>query len=399
MELTLFVIIGAVAVVSAAMMLFSENAVHSALFLILNFACIAFFFLMLHAPFLAMVQITVYAGAIMVLFLFVIMLLGVERLPPEKQPRFPWLIPATLALALVFLVAVSAAIIQGEVELTDQEVEAPYVRIINALDGQAIDLYLDGERIARAVTFRSSTGFEARQAGEIDAALYAAGADPSADDPLLEQVITLKDGQAVSLTAVGTPDDPRLVLAAEDVSAAEDWGEKDKLRVIAVNALPDQAAIDVLDVTNADDAKTVIEALPYGEASGVTWIDEGSYDIGVYPTDDHDTRLAILKDADYETSTAVLWVFAQQGSGTATTVIIDLETDVRPSFGSPTHVGQLLFSRYVLPFEMVSLVLLAAMVGAIIFTREALGPRPRMVRRLANPPAKLEQPGAGDTGK
>ncbi len=76
MELTLFVIVGAVAVVSAAMMLISENAVHSALFLILNFACIAFFFLMLNAPFLAMVQITVYAGAIMVLFLFVIMLSG-----------------------------------------------------------------------------------------------------------------------------------------------------------------------------------------------------------------------------------------------------------------------------------------------------------------------------------
>ncbi len=68
------------------MMLISENAIHSALFLILNFACIAFFFLMLNAPFLAMVQITVYAGAIMVLFLFVIMLLGAERVLPEDPP-------------------------------------------------------------------------------------------------------------------------------------------------------------------------------------------------------------------------------------------------------------------------------------------------------------------------
>ena len=88
MELTLFVIVGAIAVISAAMMLISENAIYSALFLILNFACIAFFFLMLNAPFLAMVQITVYAGAIMVLFLFVIMLLGAEQLLPKRIRAF-----------------------------------------------------------------------------------------------------------------------------------------------------------------------------------------------------------------------------------------------------------------------------------------------------------------------
>ncbi len=57
-------------------MLLSDNAVHSALFLIVTMGCIAFLFLLLNAPFLAMIQITVYTGAIMVLFLFVIMLLG-----------------------------------------------------------------------------------------------------------------------------------------------------------------------------------------------------------------------------------------------------------------------------------------------------------------------------------
>src|SRR5512139_2500179 len=98
MELTLFIIVGAIAVISAAMMLVSENAVHSALFLIMNFMCIAFFFLMLNAAFLAMVQITVYAGAIMVLFLFVIMLLGAEKLLPEMNPRFPWLAPVAVGL-------------------------------------------------------------------------------------------------------------------------------------------------------------------------------------------------------------------------------------------------------------------------------------------------------------
>ena len=62
------------------MMLRSHNAVHSALWLVLNFTAIAVLYILLNAPFIAMVQITVYAGAIMVLFLFVIMLLGAEQL-------------------------------------------------------------------------------------------------------------------------------------------------------------------------------------------------------------------------------------------------------------------------------------------------------------------------------
>ncbi|MBZ0286870.1 MAG: NADH-quinone oxidoreductase subunit J, partial [Anaerolineae bacterium] len=113
MELWLFIIIGAVAIIAAAMMLISENAIYSTLFLILNFACIAFFFLMLNAAFVAMVQIAVYAGAIMVLFLFVIMLLGAERVLPEAQPRFRWLTPAAIILALVFLAMTTLAIVKG----------------------------------------------------------------------------------------------------------------------------------------------------------------------------------------------------------------------------------------------------------------------------------------------
>ncbi len=75
-----FLILAGVAVVAAIMMVTSRNAVHSALWLVLNFAAIAILYLILNAPFIAVVQITVYAGAIMVLFLFVIMLLGAEQL-------------------------------------------------------------------------------------------------------------------------------------------------------------------------------------------------------------------------------------------------------------------------------------------------------------------------------
>ena len=76
----LFFILAGIAVVSALFMLTSRNAVHAALFLVLNFTTIAIMYLVLNAPFLFVTQITIYAGAIMVLFLFVVMLLGAEQL-------------------------------------------------------------------------------------------------------------------------------------------------------------------------------------------------------------------------------------------------------------------------------------------------------------------------------
>ncbi len=78
-DLAVFLGLALVTVITALGMLFSRNAVYSALFLVLNFATVAMVYFLLGAPFIALAQVTVYAGAIMVLFLFVIMLLGAER--------------------------------------------------------------------------------------------------------------------------------------------------------------------------------------------------------------------------------------------------------------------------------------------------------------------------------
>jgi NADH-quinone oxidoreductase subunit J len=101
LELILFFILSAVAIAAALGMLFSKNAVYSALFLILNFGTVAVFFLLLGAPFIAMAQVTVYAGAIMVLFLFVIMLLGAEQ--TQGRHRSGWQRPLAVILTLVLL--------------------------------------------------------------------------------------------------------------------------------------------------------------------------------------------------------------------------------------------------------------------------------------------------------
>jgi NADH-quinone oxidoreductase subunit J len=91
----IFIILAIIALSSALGMLLSRNAVHSALFLVLNFTTIAVFFLVLNAPFLFVTQITIYAGAIMVLFVFVVMLLGAEQLRGEATAGVgawqPWL--------------------------------------------------------------------------------------------------------------------------------------------------------------------------------------------------------------------------------------------------------------------------------------------------------------------
>ena len=100
-DLIFFLILALVAIATAAGMLLSRNAVYSALFLVLNFASIAVFYLLLGAPFIAMAQITVYAGAIMVLFLFVIMLLGAEQLAKSKV--LPWQRPLAIGLAAILV--------------------------------------------------------------------------------------------------------------------------------------------------------------------------------------------------------------------------------------------------------------------------------------------------------
>lgn len=73
-----FVLLAVLAVASALAMVLNKNTVNSALFLVLNLMSVAGLYLLLHAQFLAIIQILVYAGAIMVLFLFVIMLLNVD---------------------------------------------------------------------------------------------------------------------------------------------------------------------------------------------------------------------------------------------------------------------------------------------------------------------------------
>ena len=108
-----FLVLAAIAVLGALGMLLSRNAIHSALFMILVMVTLAVFNIVLNAPFIAMVQITVYAGAIMVLFLFVIMLLGAEQLTGARG-GLNWQNGLALGLAVALVITFGAILRSGE---------------------------------------------------------------------------------------------------------------------------------------------------------------------------------------------------------------------------------------------------------------------------------------------
>jgi NADH-quinone oxidoreductase subunit J len=105
--LNLFYFLSFVAILSALLVVFSKNPVYSVLYLIITFFAIAGHYILLNAQFLAAVHIIVYAGAIMVLFLYVIMLLNLNR---DSEPHKSNLLKfaATICAGLLMVVLVGS---------------------------------------------------------------------------------------------------------------------------------------------------------------------------------------------------------------------------------------------------------------------------------------------------
>lgn len=95
-----FAIVTIIAVVSALLVVTCKNPINSALSLVMTFFCVATYYVMLNAPFMAAVQIIVYAGAIMVLFVFVIMLLNI-RVDAQKKQFHKVILGVVLGIAIM----------------------------------------------------------------------------------------------------------------------------------------------------------------------------------------------------------------------------------------------------------------------------------------------------------
>lgn len=107
MTANFFYFLSFLAILTAIMVVLSKNPVHSVLYLIITFFCIAGHYILMNAQFLAVVHVIVYAGAIMVLFLYVIMLLNLnEESEPHKSNLLK--ITATICAGLLMIILVGS---------------------------------------------------------------------------------------------------------------------------------------------------------------------------------------------------------------------------------------------------------------------------------------------------
>lgn len=114
LESILFYTLAACIIMFGVLVVTARNTVHSVLFLVADFLCVAVIYVMLAAEFLAIIQILVYAGGIVVLYLFVVMLVNLKR-PPEtapdarRQSRLGFAIAAVMLAEIAAILAYSAA--------------------------------------------------------------------------------------------------------------------------------------------------------------------------------------------------------------------------------------------------------------------------------------------------
>ena len=124
-DLIFFLALALVSIGAALGLLFSRNAVYAALFLGLNFITVAVYYLLLNAPFLAMAQVTVYAGAIMVLYLFVSMLLGTKKLKTRGENL--WQRRLAIGLGAILLTEIAALfLVKGQEVLMVGEIGSKF---------------------------------------------------------------------------------------------------------------------------------------------------------------------------------------------------------------------------------------------------------------------------------
>jgi NADH-quinone oxidoreductase subunit J len=136
----LFWFLSVLALFSALMMVTSKNPVHSVLWLIVTFFSISGHYILLNAQFLAIVNIIVYAGAIMVLFLFVIMLMNLNKITEPQKNR--WLRLAGGVAGGCLMLVLIAALRNTEIKQQVAEVKTGDIGLIKNLGKELFSTYV-----------------------------------------------------------------------------------------------------------------------------------------------------------------------------------------------------------------------------------------------------------------
>lgn len=214
----LFVVAAVVAVLTGIAVISVRNSIHSALLLVVNLFCLAILYLTLNAELLAMLQIVVYAGAIMVLFIFVITLLNPGR--EETADRLPGQRWGALALGAALLVEIALLLQSRTVRasLGDFPAAVPFVQQVAALPDKSEDL-----QNAQAIGFELFTTYLLPfEAISILLLLAVIGAvvlakrqrDPAARQPIVRRSVVRVEAPAPPVAA-GAPESGRVAVLGE----------------------------------------------------------------------------------------------------------------------------------------------------------------------------------------
>jgi len=431
-EVALFLVLALLAVAMALGMLLSENAVHSALFLIGNFAVVAVLFLMLDAAFIAMVQIAVYAGAIMVLFLFVIMLLGAEKSEAPQQ-RFRSLPALATTLVAALLVSLGLPLLLSGLTLPEPEGADPQVRLVHganiatdeAVRDLRMTLALSGPtRLAfENVAFAQVTDFQTLPAGEYQVMLTRADGSPVAPPSRLSfspgtintialyGALDLNAGTFVQIGTVQHTLSPVRDNTARMQALVELEGGPYTLidlgpnRTIDLRKRPqvDENGAEVLDangqpiLVDTIDDPVLASGLTMGQISAPFEFRAGKYWLAL--VDAQNRVVKVMEDYEIKRDTEKTLLFVPDYEaepnvdGSFRTRLLDrsgatLTLPIAATYGSPRAVGQVLFTDYLLPVNLVGLLLLIALVGVVILNR----PEGEKQERRANIRRKVSRP-------
>jgi NADH-quinone oxidoreductase subunit J len=433
-EVVLFMALGLIAIACAIGMLISKNAVHSALFLIGNFGAVAVLFLMLDAPFISMVQIAVYTGAIMVLFLFVIMLLGAER-TSDTDRQFRWLAGAATTLAVSFLIAFGAPVLLTGLELPGMTGETPLVRVIHAaqigdpvdepepeslpeIAAQPVTLTIEGDTLDDALVLGDLQFSDISEFIELEPGTYTFSLATADGTPVTETELELVPDDVVSVIAYGQADvsapqaDFGLPFGVLPLQQSRTPTDESQARVLALNLYqPD--ALNLVDVgpdrrlsVTGEGAITDalrVEDVPYATQTDAFNLRDGEHQLAFFPPDPTAEIDPIQRLFDY---------VADDGVEQLILLVPDFESplfegDYRPrvldstgemlalptleAFGSPGDIGIDLFTTYLLPVNLVGFLLLVALIGVIMLTRPT-GPDFSKRRATRNRRRKVSRP-------
>jgi NADH-quinone oxidoreductase subunit J len=145
----IFIYFAAVIIISAVLMITRRNPIHSVLLMLLLFFHIAGLFVLLNAEFLAAVQLIVYAGAILILYLFVVMLLNVDKERSVKRANRYW--PVMAGFGIVIASEIVLLIVRGKFAVDAGQLMKPGFGSVNALGVELYTNYLVPFEIASVI--------------------------------------------------------------------------------------------------------------------------------------------------------------------------------------------------------------------------------------------------------